>query len=543
MNTTRWHWVGLTLFCMGPSLGAQGLLFEKHDPSSATGLGLAVCLTPDVNGDGHPDFVVASREPSSTGSGRVYVHSGLDFSVMSVILGSVNGAWLGDSLAPVGDIDHDGLCDLVLGAPGESKAYVVRGSTGDTLFTLSDSGNGNLGRAVAGAGDVNGDGWPDVLAGAPDYSTWQSTVGRAYLHSGFDGSLIRMHEGAVPMQGAGFQLCGGVDIDLDGKSDYLVGDAYHGGAPASAVRLYSGVNGALLQTFSIAPEPYEFGACIAFVDDVDLDGLQDVAIGSPGDTTNGQNAGRVDWFSSASGALLRTALGASVGARFGTKISDGGDANADGIRDLWISAPGTGGTWGRIKLLSGSNLAQLASLQGTASDFLPEIAGGFDLDLDGSTELVAGTYGSFRLYSLAPTPGISYCTAKLNSQGCLPAMSAVGTANRSGADDFHLITSNVLNNKSGVLVWGRARGFSPLGGGNLCLAPPIYRRAIPSSGGSATGLDCSGVYDYFLSHAEMNLLGMLAGDTLHAQVWSRDPGWSPPNNIGLSDAREFTVGL
>jgi hypothetical protein len=395
--------------------------------------------------------------------------------------------------------------------------------------------------STAGAGDVNGDGWPDILAGAPDYSTWQSTVGRAYVYSGFDGSLIRMHEGSAVLQGAGRQLCGGVDIDGDGKSDYMVGDSYNGGAPASAVRLYSGATGALLQTFSIAPEPIEFGLSMVFVDDLDSDGIPDVALGSPGDATIGQDAGRVDWFSTATGLVLRTSLGASVGARFGTEISDAGDVNGDGMRDLWVSSPGLGGTFGRIKLLSGLDATQLMTINGIASNFLPHISGGFDLDGDGKSELVAGTLGSFRLFSTAPARGATYCTAKTNSLACVPVLAATGTASRSAPDDFHLLATNVLNNKPGIVIWSRARGYSPLGNGSLCLSSPIFRRTLGSSGGSPSGLDCTGVYDYYLSHAEMNLLGMLAGDTVYTQMWSRDPGFSPPNNIGLTNGWVFTM--
>jgi len=541
MNKFRCLAFGLGLISLSPNLRAQGLLLERLATSSSTALGHALCVTPDVDGDGHPDFVVSSRGPSNE-IGRVFVYSGSDFSVMTVLLGAANGARFGQAVAAVGDIDHDGFCDLIVGASGESKAYVIRASTGDILFTLSDSGNGSMGSAVAGAGDVNADGWPDVLAGAPNYSTWQSTVGRAYLYSGFDGSLIRMHEGTQPLQGAGFKVAGGVDINLDGKSDYLVGDSNHGGAPTAAVRLYSGSNGALMRTFIIFPEPTDFGACIAFVDDVDGDGKKDVAVGSPGDSTIGQDAGRVDWFSTGTGLLLRTAYGASVGASFGTGLGDAGDVNSDGVGDLWVAAPGTSGTWGRIKLISGANLSELASLQGIASGFLPNIAGGVDFNLDGATDLVAGTSGSFRVYTIAPSRGLAYCSAKTNSQACVPAMDATGTATRSGQDDYHLLAANELNNKPGIVIWSRMRGYSPLGGGYLCLAPSIFRRALPSSGGTPTGIDCTGVYDYYLSHAEMNLLGMLAGDTMYAQVWSRDPGWSPPNNIGLSDGWIFTIG-
>ena len=522
------------------SASAQGLVQETIGVSHTAGIGREVRMLPDVDGDGHPDFAAAAIGVTNS-NGRVYVYSGLDRSVLLVLIGNTNGSNLGAALAPVGDVDHDGLGDFAAGAPGESKVYVFKGSDGSVLHALADGGNGSLGLAVAGAGDVDGDGWPDVLGGAPNLSTWQSTVGRAYVYSGFDGSLIRTHEGAVPLQGAGFRLAGDVDVDGDSRPDYLIADSFIGGAPASAVRLYSGASGNLLKTFSILPEPQEFGTGLAFVDDLDGDGRRDVAIGSPGDSTLGIDTGRVDWFSSSTGALIRTAWGPNLSGRFGAAISDAGDLNGDGFRDLWVAAPGRFGTWGRIRLISGSDMAVILTIPGIASDFLPNVSGGVDLDGDGALDLVAGMPGTFRVYSTAPTAGTSYCTAKTNSRGCIPLMSANGTASRSGPDDFHLTATNVLNNKPGILIWSRARGLSPLGGGQLCLNGPVFRRPLAPSGGSPTGLDCTGVFDYGLSHLEMNILGMLAGDTIYSQLWSRDPGFSPPNNISLSNGWIFTM--
>ena len=57
-----------------------------------------------------------------------------------------------------------------------------------------------------------------------------------------------------------------------------------------------------------------------------------------------------------------------------------------------------------------------------------------------------------------------------------------------------------------------------------------------NSGGSATGSDCSGVFSEPLSDAYLNSNGVSAGMTLYFQIWSRDPGFLAPNNIGLSDA-------
>jgi hypothetical protein len=137
--------------------------------------------------------------------------------------------------------------------------------------------------------------------------------------------------------------------------------------------------------------------------------------------------------------------------------------------------------------------------------------------------------------------GAAYCTAKTNSQGCVPAIGATGTATVGAPDDFVVTATNVLNKKPGILIWSTASGATPFGGGTLCLAAPIHRMDKLTAGGSPQGLDCTGTYAQPVSDAYMASKGLAAGMTVHFQIWSRDQGFAPPDNVGLTDGLRVLI--
>lgn len=138
-------------------------------------------------------------------------------------------------------------------------------------------------------------------------------------------------------------------------------------------------------------------------------------------------------------------------------------------------------------------------------------------------------------------PASSYCTAKTNSQGCVPLMSSAGFASLAGYDAHFLVATRVLNQKFGLLLWATQPGALAFGGGTLCVKAPLVRTPATLSGGSASGADCTGSYTFHWSQAYMQSVGMVAGLTCYAQWWTRDPGFAAPGNIGLSDAVQFLV--
>ena len=141
---------------------------------------------------------------------------------------------------------------------------------------------------------------------------------------------------------------------------------------------------------------------------------------------------------------------------------------------------------------------------------------------------------------------IAYCTAKVNSLGCTPAIGATGgcptAPSLSGPDDYFITAENVLNNKPGIMIWSHGPNSLPFMGGILCVAPPIIRTPVQHSGGNPPPPDCSGSYSYHFAQAYMASWFLTPGTKLYAQYWSRDPGFSPPNNVGLTDGLEFVVG-
>ena len=135
-------------------------------------------------------------------------------------------------------------------------------------------------------------------------------------------------------------------------------------------------------------------------------------------------------------------------------------------------------------------------------------------------------------------PASSYCNAKVNSAGCAPQIDSTGTASLTGTG-ITVTASQVLNNKSGLLFWGRNPAGSSFQGGLKCVASPTVRTPIQDAAGSSAGNDCTGTYAFTFDPAYMASKGITAGDVIHCQYWSRDPQMG--STTGLTDARQFTV--
>lgn len=135
-----------------------------------------------------------------------------------------------------------------------------------------------------------------------------------------------------------------------------------------------------------------------------------------------------------------------------------------------------------------------------------------------------------------------YCTPKINSQTCVPAIAASGVASLASATPFVISATNVLNQKQGLLFYGYGPNSAPFQGGVLCVATPLKRTAAQSSGGSPAGNDCTGVYtvDFkarMLSGVDPQL--QIVGQQVNGQFWSRDP--ADPFTTGLTNAVSFKI--
>jgi hypothetical protein len=130
----------------------------------------------------------------------------------------------------------------------------------------------------------------------------------------------------------------------------------------------------------------------------------------------------------------------------------------------------------------------------------------------GSSGVVPGPSGTFDIEPYVrdrtgPSPAIAtYCTAKWNSQFCLPAIGATGVPTAAGATDaFRVWAVNMLSAKSGLIFWGLSPTNKPFYGGTKCVANPVRRTPIQNSGGFFPPTDCSGTYSFHFSQAYMAL--------------------------------------
>lgn len=384
----------------------QGPVFGDNAGRSVAGMG-------DIDGDGVPDFAVGSplddhaisgplpSLEANTGSARIV--SGATGATIRSHYGSAFGDELGWSLAPLGDLDLDGVPDYAAGAPqrntdGGSAGYVrvYGGANGALLYTFSGAASGDeFGHAVGGGSDVNGDGRPDVLIGAPGTAN-----GTVYARSGSSGASLGSVNGGAAGDGFGFSVAGlGVDLTGDGKQEYLVGAPFR---DASASSLDTGRAYVMSSTTSLTTA-YQVGGsaagdnagyAVANAGDVNRDGTNDFIVGFPGYDVPAANAGRARVFSGASGVPLASINGNGTTDAFGSSLAGLGDVDNDGYGDYAI------GTFeinfvtpaaGYVKVVSGKTAEVLYTIGGTASEcFGLSVDAAGDVDQDGVPDLVAG---------------------------------------------------------------------------------------------------------------------------------------------------------
>ena len=232
--------------------GADGalLLEVKGEQGDYTGHGVAPAG--DFDGDGVPDIAVGSPQAFKglTDKGVVRVRSGSNGTLLETLLGpSVVGALFGMVVAAAGDLDADGVPDLLASGLMEYSDYTghVRafsGATGALLFSLEGGPNDRLGESLSAAGDWDGDGHDDILAGAENDDNY------VLLVSGATGTVLEKLVNEHPWLTFGVntafgKACAGSgDVDGDGRADFAVGapikSIFYGPNAIGKVRIYSG---------------------------------------------------------------------------------------------------------------------------------------------------------------------------------------------------------------------------------------------------------------------------------------------------------------
>jgi hypothetical protein len=150
----------------------------------------------------------------------------------------------------------------------------------------------------------------------------------------------------------------------------------------------------------------------------------------------------------------------------------------------------------------------------------------------------AATSATKSYLATPPCAPVVYCTAKINSQGCTPAIDSIGTPSASAGSGFVFGCSNVLDHKIGILFYGSSANGAPFQGGFLCVKPPTKRTPPQSSVGSSP---CSASYSldfnaYAASGVDPNLI---QGAAVFTQWWMRDP--QSASTTGLSAGLSFVL--
>jgi hypothetical protein len=357
------------------------------------------------------------------------------FSSVASFFGESTTDAAGNAMANVGDVNGDGLDDLLIGVEANDtagtnggRAYLLYGpvsGTGslagaDALITPL-AGAGKFGTQVSALGDLDGDGFTTFAVGALSADGDAGSSGAVYL---FEGPLAASLDttaattvlgGSTTTSRFGEALSGGLDLSGDDVLDLLIASSRSSEVASNSGRayLFSGelpasvsTTDALMTVSGVAARDY-VGSDVVASEDVDGDGLGDLVIGAKGYDSYGAVGlflgGAPGDYALPDADLLIAGDSRNI---IGSYLGSAGDLDGDGLADLLIGDPynDTNGTSsGVLYLASGTNTGSLslaaaahATLLGTAAGDAAGYAmtGLSDVDGNGQVDLVVGASGA-----------------------------------------------------------------------------------------------------------------------------------------------------
>ncbi len=320
------------------------------------------------------------------------------------IKGEVDSGLLGTAIAGAGDLDGDGIGDVLIGAPQDHGGGLRRGVLllcsgvdGSVLRSWNGGADQDLfGLAVASAGDRNGDGMNEVLVGAPLSDPAGTSSGAAYLFDGATGDLRFAFSGEAPLEQLGTKVTGGKDLSGDGVPDLVVAADKSDSPLLNCGRVYffSGIDGTLIQTLFGTEEQDFLGLSLSLIEDLDGDGCAELIAGSNRDLSGRAHPGQVTIFSGLTGAVLQEYSTALDESEFGFSVS-AGDLDRDGVEDIVIGAPGrTYNGRGKVYAYSGKTQQLLFEVErGSKTELGFSVLATEDLSGDGHGDVIVGSPG------------------------------------------------------------------------------------------------------------------------------------------------------